>query len=342
MRMMKNSYLQFLLIALFTMCLDGCSDDPASTNGGDANHAPVAVDDSYTVESGGDLIVTTANGVLANDTDADSDALTCALGDGCQHGSLAIEPNGSFGYYSYTNFTGIDTFTYYVSDGNGGTDTGTVTITVTEAGINNAPVAVDDGYSLEGGGELTVTVDDGVLANDTDADGDALTSAVITDCQNGTLVLDTDGSFSYNPISEFCGVDTFTYQASDGNGGADTATVAVAVSLGPTTIGGGTIDQDSTWTLCYSPYIVTGDIYVDGGTLTIEPGVVVKFQSGSGINIGYHGTGSALIADGTAISPIVFTSAHPTPAGGDWDAIRFYSGTLTTSKLSNCTIEYGS
>ncbi|MCG8641937.1 MAG: hypothetical protein MI862_19570, partial [Desulfobacterales bacterium] len=94
----------------------------------------------------------------------------------------------------------------------------------------------------------------------------------------------------------------------------------------------GNITTDTTWTLDNSPYIVTKDISVlgtdgedDVTTLTIEPGVVVRFAAGSGLGIGtnnYSNRG-ALIARGTETEPIIFTSHAQTPAPGDWDGIFF-------------------
>ena len=59
----------------------------------------------------------------------------------------------------------------------------------------------------------------GVLANDTDADGDVLAASLLTDVSHGTLTLNADGSFTYTPDADFFGTDTFDYTVSDGNGG---------------------------------------------------------------------------------------------------------------------------
>ncbi len=86
-------------------------------------------------------------------------------------GSTSIDAgNTTVTYTPNLNFNGSDAFTYIVSDGNGGLDTGTVEISVTP--VNNNPVAGDDlAATLE---DSAVTVS--VLLNDTDIDGDALTS----------------------------------------------------------------------------------------------------------------------------------------------------------------------
>jgi hypothetical protein len=99
---------------------------------------------------------------------------------------------------------------------------------LTTAALNHPPVAVDDAYATDFETALNVAAP-GVLANDTDADGDALTAGMPTEPANGTLVLNADGSFTYTPDAGFSGNDTFTYMAHDPDGGMDTATVTITV-----------------------------------------------------------------------------------------------------------------
>jgi PGF-CTERM protein len=101
---------------------------------------------------------------------------------------------------------------------------------------NDPPIASDDSYTVDENTTLTVPAS-GVLNNDTDPDGDTLsvTTAAVSEPSNGTLALDSDGSFEYTPDSGFTGADSFTYEVSDGNGGTDTATVTIAVVGSDTT-----------------------------------------------------------------------------------------------------------
>lgn len=192
------------------------------------NTPPVAADDAYTTEQ--DTVLTVdAPGVLANDTDADLDPLTAALVDDVANGTLVLSEDGSFVYTPDTGFVGTDTFTYKASDGVATSDTATVTITVTEVVPNTPPVAVEDAYEMDEDTVLTVLAVDGVLANDTDADGDELTAVLVTDVAHGTLVLAADGSFVYTPDADYFGTDTFTYVADDGQDPSNEVTVTITI-----------------------------------------------------------------------------------------------------------------
>ncbi len=98
-----------------------------------------------------------------------------------------------------------------------------------EAVFNRPPVAVDDGYTAFEDNTLSVTAVSGLLANDSDPDGDPLTAAAVTLPANGTLALQPDGSFDYMPNPGYNGSDSFTYQASDGELVSTPATVTITV-----------------------------------------------------------------------------------------------------------------
>jgi VCBS repeat-containing protein len=179
------------------------------------NDAPISAADSYMTPEDTALTIDAASGVLANDSDADGDPLSATVVTGPTSGTLTLNPDGSFNYAPSANFNGSDSFTYQASDGTLTTDPTTVTIGVCP--VNDAPTTADDAYSLDQGTTLTVDPMTGVLANDSDIDGDPLTSAVVTQPANGTLSLNPDGSFSYTPNASFSGTDSFTYAAGDGN-----------------------------------------------------------------------------------------------------------------------------
>lgn len=97
---------------------------------------------------------------------------------------------------------------------------------------NAAPVGGADEFSVGEGEELTVDAP-GVLANDTDADGDDLTATGATQPEHGEVDLGSDGSFTYAPDAGFSGTDTFTYKASDGSAESAAVTVTITVEESP-------------------------------------------------------------------------------------------------------------
>jgi VCBS repeat-containing protein len=193
------------------------------------NDSPAASPDSYSTPEDTVLNVP-APGVLSNDFDVDGDMLMASLVSGASNGTVLLDSDGSFTYTPAPNFNGMDSFVYESDDGDSAV-TATVEITVTP--VNDAPVAVDDAYSTDQATELNVSAP-GVLANDSDPEGDGLTASLVSGPSNGTLLLQAGGSFSYTPNAGFVGTDSFVYKASDGNGGADEATVTITVvATGP-------------------------------------------------------------------------------------------------------------
>ena len=136
---------------------------------------------------------------------------------------------GSGAARTYTpaeNYHGADTITFTAGDGTVPPITARIAVTVTP--VNDAPVAAADGVSSIAGATLTVTAP-GVLANDTDIDGDPLTAKLAAPA-NGTVTLTPDGAFVYTSAEGFVGTDAFTYVASDGAVASAPATVTIAVA----------------------------------------------------------------------------------------------------------------
>jgi VCBS repeat-containing protein len=191
------------------------------------NSAPAAQADGYTTSEGQTLSVNASNGVLANDMDADDDDLTAVLVTGASNGTVTLNANGSFSYVPVAGFTGSVTFTYQADDGTARSNAATVTITVNAA--NDAPTAQPDSYTTSEDTPLSVG-GRGVLANDTDANGDALTAERVTNVTNGTLQLNADGTFTYTPAANFSGMTSFTYRARDGATASAAVTVTITVT----------------------------------------------------------------------------------------------------------------
>ncbi|MBX7448721.1 tandem-95 repeat protein [Mycolicibacterium sp. 3033] len=225
------------------------------------NDAPVANNDTYTTNED-----TALNGnVISNDTDVDGNTLTATVVTGPTHGTLTLNGNGSFTYTPTANYNGADTFTYTASDGTA--TSGTATVSITVIAVNDAPVAVNDSYTTNEDTALTVSAA-GVLANDTDVDGNTLTATVVTGPSHGTLTLNGNGSFTYTPTANYNGADTFTYTASDGTASSNTATVTVTV----TAVNDAPVATSDTYStnqdVALNGNVLSNDTDVDGNTLT--------------------------------------------------------------------------
>src|SRR6185503_16596587 len=92
-------------------------------------------------------------------------------------------------------------------------------------------VARNDGFTTNEDAALVVPVLQGVLANDSDIDSATLTALLVGGPSHGTVVLNTDGSFTYTPAADFSGTDSFTYKANDG--ALDSAVATVSLSIAP-------------------------------------------------------------------------------------------------------------
>jgi hypothetical protein len=161
--------------------------------------------------------------VLYNDSDPDGDPL--AITNYTQGSNGSVSQNGAnLTYTPNADYFGADSFSYTISDGNGGTDSASVNITVLN--VNDQPTAADDTASvLANSGPNPIDV----LANDSDLDGDTLTVDSVTQGSNGS-VSNNGSSVTFTPNPGFTGTDSFTYTVSDGNGGSDTATVTVTIN----------------------------------------------------------------------------------------------------------------
>jgi hypothetical protein len=154
------------------------------------NDAPVAVNDSATTEEDTPVLID----VLANDTDVDGDTLSVLSVGTPTNGTAEIDGSGQVRYTPAEDFNGDDSFTYVVTDGQGGEATATVSVRVTP--VNDAPVAVDD---------VATTLEDNavriaVLVNDIDVDGDRLRISEVGEAENGTVsIAGDDVLYTPNP-----------------------------------------------------------------------------------------------------------------------------------------------
>jgi len=259
------------------------------------NDPPQAAPDLYTTDEDVPLVISAASGVLANDTDVDGDPLTVVSNTAPTNGTVALNANGSFTYTPNADYNGSDSFNYTISDGQGGTDTATVAITVTP--VNDPPVAdapkhvwvsdslADMAPEYTNGYPLTI-------ASPTDVDNASLTITVTGVPTNGqvgyysgsnfipvvngssldgsqlaSLVYKPDGISEYNsdtgaPIS---GADygVFAYTVSDGTTTvpANEVEISTVLAMGPHTdtlvIGGTSSPLNSGHSQETKPWVVT-------------------------------------------------------------------------------------
>ena len=161
--------------------------------------------------------------VLANDSDPDGDQLTVQSVTQGANGSVANNGN-SVTYTPKPGWFGNDSFSYTLSDGQGGTATATVQVAVNE--VNYAPVA----QNLTATTMENTPIGGQVLA--TDADGDPLTYSIVSNGSLGVAVITNPatGAFTYTPAPDAFGTDSFTYKTNDGKADSNLATVTVTIA----------------------------------------------------------------------------------------------------------------
>jgi hypothetical protein len=233
------------------------SDGNGGTNSGTASgkiqavkDTPVAVDDLTALNGNEDTTSAVLNTtLLSNDKDVDGDTLKITKIGGTEltpgtaqtinvtNGTVNVDSAGNITFTPAANYAGTVSFAYTISDGKGGTHSAAVSGIIQP--VNDTPVAVDDLNALNGNKDTTSAVlNTTLLSNDTDADGNTLKitkiggteltpgSAQTINVENGTVNVDSAGSITFTPASNYAGTVRFAYTVSDGNGGTDSATVS--------------------------------------------------------------------------------------------------------------------
>ena len=188
------------------------------------DRAPDANPDSFDTEFETDI---TGN-VLANDDQGDGPAVV-SLMDGPDNGTVQLRENGQFTYRPNDDFSGTDSFLYTITDADGDTDTGIVSVVVQEAPIVDRDVdASNDSFTTE----FETTLVGNVLDNDDPGNGPSVVT-LQRGAANGTVQILENGQFVYSPDDGFSGNDTFRYLLTDADGDSDVAIVKITVGANP-------------------------------------------------------------------------------------------------------------
>lgn len=232
--------------------------------------APVANGDSATTNQATPVTIS----VLANDTDANGDALTVArIATPPAHGTATIHANGTVTYAPVAGYLGGDSFAYVASDG--GLESSPAVVTLTVVAVNTPPVATNDSATTNEDTNVTIAV----LANDTDAESDPLVPSLVAAPAHGTATVNANGTIAYVPAANYSGSDSFTYRISDGTANSSPATVnltIIAVNDAPVAV------NDSATTTEATPVtiaVLANDTDVDGPALT--PSIVTPPAHGT-------------------------------------------------------------
>ena len=259
---------------------DGNGFDTATVNitvSAAPNQPPVATDDSGSTPVDTPLTFAPAD-LLGNDDAVDGDPLVISAVQDALHGSVAIVA-GNVVFTPDAGYVGPASFSYTVSDGNGGFDTATVNITVSAA-PNQPPVATDDSGSTPVDTPLTFAPAD-LLGNDDAVDGDPLVISAVQDALHGSVAI-VAGNVVFTPDAGYVGPASFSYTVSDGNGGFDTATVNITVenTLPIAQNDEASVDADQTKTVSAEQGIILStsidagrDTDPDGDALTVTQAV---------------------------------------------------------------------
>ena len=322
-----------------------------------ANSAPVTFGDSNTITE--DAVPATVSGnLLTNDTDPDGDALVIFNPGRSQltYGNVLVLADGSYTYELDNSNSAVqalnlgqhltDTFTYIVTDGNGGTVVDVLLIRINGTTDNSAPSAYADGNIVKEDATPN-PVTGNVLTNDADADGNilAVTNPGTVTLTYGQLVINANGTYLYtldnsNPAVNALNQgqtlsDTFTYSVSDGHGGTATEVLTITIrgttdtsapvaspdalliseDAVPATVSGNVLTNDSDAQGDTLTIVTTGTVPLDYGTLSVgvDGAVAYTLDNANPLVNALHGgqsltdTYTYTVSDGSATDSTTLT-----------------------------------
>lgn len=297
---------------------------------GGSNKVPVATSSTFATNE--DVSV---NGMVSG-ADADGDPLAYSIvGNGTKGAATIVDAtSGAFVYVPSTHATGVDTFTFQVGDGLSVSNLGTVTINI--AAVNDAPIASN--------GSISVSEDfagNGILVA-TDVDSSSLSYSILSNGIKGTVTLSNaaTGAYTYVPNANANGVDTFSFQVSDGALGSNIATITVninSVNDAPLASGAGlAINEDMMGSGTLSATDVDGDaltynVVANGvkGAVTVTNTSTGAFVYTPNLNANGVDTFTFKASDGIASSNVAAITVNIAPVN---DAPVAIAGVLATSE----------
>ncbi|MES9970679.1 MAG: DUF1800 family protein [Candidatus Thiodiazotropha sp.] len=213
-----------LLAILASLILTGCLDE---------NTAPVAADDSTTLNQGRSIVID----VLSNDRDKDQDPLTVVTETAPSHGTIVVQDDGMIVYQHDGSTAGTDSFTYLTYDGASYSAPAQVDLTIlippqpvvnnpSSPSDNQAPMAVDDQATVELGGSVTLDL----LNNDSAAEDSVLSIEALGNPRHGSVTLQANGRVTYRHDGSATTSDSFTYVVSDEESLTASANVSITIT----------------------------------------------------------------------------------------------------------------
>ncbi|MCP3395145.1 DUF4082 domain-containing protein [Bradyrhizobium sp. CCGB12] len=278
------------------------------------NQPPVANNDSGYTTTQNTALTVAASALLANDSDPNGGTLSITGVSGAVNGSVSFNSQtNTVTFTPTTGYTGAASFSYAISDGQGGTATATVSLTVNTV-TNQQPVANNDsGYSTTQNTALTIGASS-LLANDTDPNGDPLTITGVSGAVNGTVSFNVQTNVvTFTPTTGYTGAASFSYAISDGRGGTATATANLTVTTPTVSL----FSASNTPAVLSDPDAAQVNLGVRftssaGGTIS-----GIKYYKGTG-DTGTH-TGSLWSSTGSLLATATFT--NETSSG--WQTVVF-------------------
>ncbi|MEA2879412.1 MAG: large repetitive protein [Hyphomicrobiales bacterium] len=307
------------------------------------NDAPVGTAATFTINEDTPLAGSVAG------TDVDGDGLTFSLVAGsATNGVATVSPSGAFTFTPAANFSGDATFQFRANDGTVNSAPQTVTIHVTA--VNDAPAAAGAGNTASGNEDNTI-IGSVPAGSDVDDATLTLTYQLVTGpntATEGTLTLNTDGTFSFVPVGNFNGPVAFTYRVVDPHGAHSdpqnfTITVlaqndnpvAVADVAPQAVIAGTSLAVDA------AHGVLANDTDVDGGTLSVSAMTGATDNGTTFTVVGDHGT----LVLNKATGAYTYTALPATPPDYGTDSFSYTvsdgQGATATSTLTVEVTEQG-